>query len=202
MAPVQPHHACGTRTTMKPCKSCPFLPESQLGLWSAAHYLLIAYLGSVRDFVEGAVETSMGCHQHNGILRPAPAKPPRCGGWLRAARDSYGLTIRSRLGMLDAAERAEMNDAIFVLSPEDMARLNGLDMSRLPPLAAPIGKYAEWRAEVEALKQRLREDPSYADTFVLPGSPLALGVTADQIEAALGSRAADLYDSRCSPASR
>ena len=188
---------------MKPCKSCPFQPSAVRGLWHPAHYLLIAYLGSVKSFVNlESFSLSMGCHQFNGVVRPNPTgATPRCGGWVRAARDSFSLTMRLRSGKLSRAERAEMEDGEAVLSPEEMARVNGLDMDRLPPLEWTPGdpRYPhpdDWtRASVE-LRARIEADKEYARTFVVPGSPLDLGVDDDAIRAALGDEAADRYQER------
>jgi hypothetical protein len=186
---------------MKPCSSCPFQPSALRGLWSPAHYLLIAYLGSVRDFTEQSdIPRSMGCHKFNGVVGQAPGgKPPRCGGWVRAARDSFPL--RMKMPWMSEAELAELDDGIAVLTPEDMARLNGLDMARLPPLAWEPGdarypRPADWVRAVVELRVRLELDPEHARTFVVPGSPLDIGVDDDDIRAALGDEAADRYAAR------
>ncbi len=167
---------------MKPCKSCPFNPDAVRGVWHPAHYLLIAYLGSIKVFIgEFRLET-MGCHHWNGALHdPKPGPMPHCGGWIRAGKDSFTMTMLRRLGRLPMDETLEIEDGTPVLSPEDMARLNGLDMSRIPPLDydPDDGRYASydaWRDQVVELREKLREDPDYARTFVLPGTPLDINV--------------------------
>lgn len=186
---------------MKPCKSCPFQPTAKLGLWDPAHYLLIAYLGSVREFVEPSdLSTSMGCHQFNGVVRPNPSgATPRCGGWVRAAFDSFAMRMaRSRM---TPAELAELDDDAAVLSPEDMARLNGLDMRRVPPLSWNPGdrRYPtqeSWRHAVSKLRASLTRNPRLARTYVVPGSPLDIGVSDEDIREALGDEAAERYAAR------
>lgn len=184
---------------MKPCSSCPFQPDAPRGLWHPAHYLLIAYLGSVRDFVDpGTLFRSMGCHKFNGIVGKNPAgPPPRCGGWVRAAHDSLKVTLDRRAG------RTEDDDdtTTAVLSPEEMAYYNGLDVERLPPLSFdPRGTryatYNDWQAAHIELRAKLEADPEYAREFVVPGSPLDIGISDEAVRAALGDNAADRYGRR------
>lgn len=190
---------------MKPCKSCPFQPSAVRGLWHPAHYLLIAYLGSVVDYTEpGDVNRSMGCHRFNGVVQPNPTgATPRCGGWIRAARDSIPLrmSLMLRGRTWTPQERAELDDGAEVLSPEEMARVNGLDMARLPPLSWTPGdpRYPhpdDWKRAVVELRVRIEADEEYARTFVVPGSPLDIGVDDEDIRAALGDTAADRYQER------
>lgn len=193
---------------MKPCRSCPFRPKAQRGLWVPAHYLLIAYLGSVEDFVAPGAHPSMGCHKSNEVMSGLFRTPPKskwCGGWIRAARNS----MAARIAAFDmpAAEREEMQDRVAVLTPSEMARVNGLDMDRLPPLAWPYGSsryptFDSWRDEILELRRRLVADPDYAQTFVVPGSPLDVGATPDQVRDALGVRAARRYAEAAHPAVR
>lgn len=186
---------------MKPCSSCPFQPTAVRGLWHPAHYLLIAYLGSVRDFSDlSDFSMSMGCHKFNGVVKPNHAgHTPRCGGWVRAARDSFA--IRMKLRRMSRAEIAEMDDGAEVLSPEEMARVNGLDLDRLPPLAYIPGdnRYPTpdaWIRAVVELRAKLDADKEYAREFIVPGSPLDIGVDDDDIIAALGDEAAARYAAR------
>ena len=173
---------------MKPCKSCPFRPDSLPGLWSPAHYIGIAYLGSAD--IPGP---SMGCHSFNGMVNPALSaeKPPLCGGWVRAARDSVQIRLAVMFGGQD---EDECFDSEAVMSPEEMARQNGVDVDMLPPLRYDPTRYpgatgmAEWASEIIALRNQLHEDPESAWEYVLPGSPLDIGVSESQIAEALGSK--------------
>lgn len=189
---------------MKPCSSCPFAPESPPGLWHPAHYLLIAYLGSLKGFAEGSdAFRSMGCHKFNGIVGKAPAGTAvRCGGWVRAARESFPVQMLTKFGRFSQTEIDEMHDGCSVLSPIEMARINGLDVDRLPPLEwTPElrDRYPhpdDWIQEVVELRVRIELDKEYARTFVVPGSPLDMGVSDETIRAALGDKAADRYEER------
>lgn len=181
---------------MKPCKSCPFRPDALSGLWHPAHYLAIAYLGSAD--VPGLITTSMGCHQWNGVVSDArqPEDTPLCGGWIRAANG----TINMRLKMLSGrADPDEVFDDEPRLSVEEMARVNGLDMDRLPPLRwdqTTAERYAdpeEWMSAVLALRQACLDDPDIAFGYVVPGSPLANGVDRDEVAAVMGDEVAARY---------
>lgn len=184
---------------MKPCRACPFLKDAPPGLWEPAHYLLIAYLGSVRSYVDKRDARMMGCHKFNGVVGPKPEHPPLCGGWLRAAQDGIALTLALRMGRLDAEAAEEMDDGVPVLSVEEMARVNGLDVDRLPPLDwSPDvrDRYPhpdDWAREVHDLRSRLERDPAAAREFVVPGSPLDVGVSDKVVAEALGQEAAVKY---------
>lgn len=185
---------------MKPCKNCPFLPQAPLGMWHPVEYLLIAYLGSVKTFVEPRdINSTMGCHEFNGITREtATQSGPRCGGWIRSAKSSFSLTMQSRLGKISKPELAEMGDGILVFSPEEMARANGLDVDRLPPLEWLPGdeRYptvGDWMLAVQGLRTKLREDPEYARVFVVPGSPLDRGTSEAVIRKCFGEAALRRY---------
>ena len=158
---------------MKPCGSCPFRRSAIRGLWVPDHYLRIAYLGSAETL--GA--PTMGCHKHN--KRPAE-EVPLCSGWLRSAgRRNIAVRLYILTGKLDPAETERAPD---VMSPEEMVRVNGLDLSRLPPLrwSPDLGvTYEEWTEAHAALRRQLRDDPDLAWTYVLPDSPLARGVRLD-----------------------
>jgi len=158
---------------MKPCKSCPFRKDSRHGLWSAAHYLLVAYLQSA----DIPSLPSMGCHQYNGKVKPSlkAEVSPYCGGWIRAAKDNVAIGIRVAFGRID---NDEIHDGYDVMSPEEMAKTNGIDMTRVPALRfdhrnQDVQSYVEWLNEHTELRNRLRADPEYARTFIVPGSPLA-----------------------------
>lgn len=187
---------------MKPCKNCPFRPRAPLGMWHPVEYLLVAYLGSVKTYTEPRdIFSTMGCHEFNGITRVGAEASPRCGGWLRAARDSLPLTMQARLGKLTQGELAEMEDGAHVLSPEDMARANGLDVDRLPPLEWAPGdeRYPtldDWSMAVLDLRERLRADPEHARTYVIPGSPLDVGTSDEVIRGCFGEEALQRYKAR------
>ncbi len=182
---------------MKPCKSCPFMPTALPGLWDAAHYLAIAYLGSAD--VPRLIGTRMGCHQWNGHLSKDRSAPvPTCGGWVRAARNtSLAIRYGVYVGSIDAAD--VQDEGVQVLTPEDMLRQNGIDVDRLPPLqwspaaAARWGSHDEWSKTVLDLRAQMLADPSLAREYVLPGSPLSIGVTRDQVAEFMGEAAARAY---------
>lgn len=179
---------------MKPCDSCPFRKTALLGLWHPAHYLLIAYLGSVRDFVdESALTERMGCHKFGGALRREHEieNPPLCAGWLRGAPRSFAVKVAVAMGRVTCEDLVRDRE---VMSPETMAEVNGLDMARLPPLSWSPGDpryptFGDWTRTVQDLRTRLKADPEYARTFVIPGSPLDIGVNNEQVRGALGPRA-------------
>ena len=180
---------------MKPCKACPFRPDAPHGLWAAAHYLAIAYLGSVTDPIPELLGQSMGCHEWNGRLSPnrQPEDTPRCGGWVRAARDSLNVRLAMAFSGLDPEE---VYDDTPVLSPRDMAEANGLDVGLLPDLHYDPGSgqtYDEWKDGIVALRQAVLDDPTVALDYVVPGSPLALGVERDDVVRAFGEAAASTY---------
>lgn len=188
---------------MKPCKNCPFLSKSPLGLWHPVEYLLVAYLGSVQDFVElRDLGSSMGCHQYNGITQEKPAgESPRCGGWLRAAKGSFTLQMQARMGKISEAELAEMEDGTPVMSPEELAAANGLDLEWLPPLRWRPGdpRYptpSDWMSAIQDLRAQLREEPELAYTFVVPGSPLDRKTKDEDIRRAFGEAALQRYKAR------
>lgn len=192
---------------VKPCASCPFLPSAPTGFWHPSHYLLIAYLGSVRTPVESMdASYRMGCHKHNSVIQPdRSGVPPRCGGWLRAARDAIAVQIPLRLGRLSPEELRDLEDDVLVLSPEEMARANGLDLARLPPLdwnpADPrYPTFRDWAVAVLVLRTQLADDPELAREYVVPGSPLDRSVSQEEVERALGPAAAERYarSSACS----
>lgn len=173
---------------MKPCKSCPFRRDARHGLWSPAHYLLIAYLGSA-DMVG---VTTMGCHQFNGKSNKGfePEIPPLCGGWIRAARYTVAVKIaiyvRGEIG-----EDEVYGDECDVMSPEEMARVNGIDLDNpeIPPLrwSHESGEsYLDWLSRHQTLREKLQKDPEYARRFVLPGSPLDNPPTPEEIDAIFG----------------
>lgn len=181
---------------MKPCKSCPFSHESLPGMWEAAHYLAIAYLGSANH--HSLMNTTMGCHQWNGIVKPGLSRESgeRCGGWLRAAKHT-SLSIHL-LAMTGKVSMDDLTDDIEVMSPAEMAAAQGLDMERLPPLdwAGPTDRYptyGDWEAELLTLRATILSDPSVALAYVLPGSPLDVGVTYEQVAAHIGDDAARRY---------
>jgi len=187
---------------VKPCKNCPFQPHAPLGMWHPVEYLLVAYLGSTVTFVEPRdIFSTMGCHEFNGVTRIGVGASPRCGGWLRAAQRSFPLTMQARFGKITRGELAEMEDGTPVLSPEDMARANGLDVDRLPPLEWVPGdeRYPtldDWTAAVLDLRKRLRSDPEHARTYVIPGSPLDARVSDEVIRGCFGEEALQRYKSR------
>ena len=176
--------------TMKPCSSCPFKKEAVRGLWHPAHYLAIAYLGSA-DVPGG----SMGCHKFNGVVNDklTPEKSPPCGGWIRAARDAVNVRIRVATGGIDPNEPFDGEE---VLSVVEMARVNGLDVDRLPPLTwnPESGvRHVDWVRSIIDLKARLTADPELARDYIVPGSPLDIGVSPAQVAEALGAEAARAY---------
>lgn len=173
---------------MKPCANCPFLPSAPLGAWHPAEYLRVAYLGSVGSYADDAdTNTVMNCHKSSRVCSGGrPVKPKVCGGWIRAAHDSFPLKIAAWIGRISRAERAEaVSDDVAVLSPVEMARANGLDVDRLPPLDWSIevmDRYPtpqDWQRAISELRERVRLDPEYARTFVLPGSPLSSPLPVD-----------------------
>ncbi len=184
---------------MKPCKSCPFSLKALPGLWSAEHYIVIAYLGSAN--IADLAHVSMGCHQWNGVCHPglSPDDAPKCGGWLRAARHT---SIAIRLGViLGRIDPRELLDGEAVLDPVAMLRQQGVDVDRLPPLEwkRPTARYptqGAWERDFMRLYRAMRADPRIAEDYVLPGSPLARGVTYDQVAAHLGRDIADRYFTR------
>jgi len=178
---------------MKPCKSCPFRSDAPRGLWDPAHYLAIAYLGST-----SVSAWSMGCHQYGpqGPKETRGKDGPPCGGWIRAASDSPGV----RISVLMGGQPSECFDGTPVLSPEEMARANGLDVDRLPPLewTPEYGEQSgqsptDWASEVHDLRAAILDNPELAHEYVVPGSPLDEGPTYSQIEEALGTEAADHF---------
>ncbi len=180
----------------RPCKSCPFQPTAFRGLWHPSHYLLIAYLGSVRDWIPGCEQLAMNCHQRPGNRSAAG----RCGGWARAARESLPVCIGVAFGKIDQ----DAYDDTPVLSPEEMARVNGLDMARIPPLSwSPDDpRYPSHDAWVDAiidLRAKLEADPEHARSYVLPGSPLDVGPSPDEVVEALGPKLAAVYASTALP---
>lgn len=182
---------------MKPCSSCPFSPTAPLGLWHPAHYLEIAYLGSVDTYVEQAdLHTAMACHKANDVLQPERKGPlPLCGGWLHAAPDSFrarGACARHQIDL-------ETDSRVSVLSPREMMARNGFDLPRLPPLRWMIGedaRYPEftgWASAVVSLRRALRRNPDLAWGFVLPGTPLARGARGEDLLIAFGPEGARRY---------
>lgn len=174
---------------MKPCKACPFRPDAPHGLWSPAHYLAIAYLGSVRDPIPALMVSVMGCHQWNGVVHDKLKlqDAPICGGWVRAAHDSLAVRLR-----LHTPAYADAFDGEPVLSPEGMARANGLDVDRLPPLHYDRERYETfdaWAAEVLSVRARCMADEEYARSFVLADSPLANGPDFEDVVAAFDPEA-------------
>jgi hypothetical protein len=179
---------------MKPCKSCPFRRDARHGLWSPAHYLLIAYLGSA-DTPPSPVPT-MGCHQFNGKSNKAfePEIPPMfstgrdlCGGWIRAARDSIAV----RIAVMVRGEIDDVYDGYDVMSPEEMARVNGIDLDNpeIPPLrwSHESGEsYFDWLSRHRTLREKIQKNQEYARRFVLPGSPLDNPPTSEEIDAIFG----------------
>lgn len=182
---------------MKPCKSCPFSPQALPGLWSPAHYLLIAYLGSA-DHVSFIGKT-MGCHQWNGVTRPglSPKDSPACGGWVRAARTtSLALRVAAAYGRIDMADLNDNRTA--VLTPAAMLEINGFDMTRIPPLTwspddSRYPTYGHWEAALLAIVAEVSDNPEAAGSYVLPGSPLASPISRDAVAATLGEAAAARY---------
>lgn len=190
---------------MKPCSSCPFRADAQVGLWEPAHYLLIAYLGSLSDPVPAVFGMTMGCHKYNEVLQPGfRGQPPMCTGWLLAAPDAQSIRFAAILGRLSPEEQAAVFGAARsteVLSPEEMLRVNGFDMDRIPPRSwskndPRYPTFDAWAGEVTALATKLRRRPATAWEYVLPGSPLHRGVSPEQVEQALGPAAARRYTKR------
>jgi len=182
---------------MKPCKSCPFNRESLPGMWEAAHYLGIAYL-SCAD-TPAVMQARMGCHQWNGTVHPSrqPEDTPLCGGWMRAARESLAIRIAMTFGKADPDE---VYDDLPVMSPEEMCRINGFDMDRLPPLKWDprthrdrYPTYQDWETEVVELRDSIMEDPSVALDYVLDDSPLSRGVTREEVASVMGEDVARAY---------
>ena len=185
---------------MKPCKSCPFSPDALPGLWEPAHYLLIAYLGSTDLLTSGPLR-SMGCHQWNGVIseKRKDTDAPRCGGWIRSARDAMAIQLLVRLGRIDGDET---EDGTPVLTPEQMLESNGFDMSRIPPRKFDhrdkrYASYQEWESAILTLRAALTDSPDFARTFVKPGSPLDVGVTREQVAAFGGEQMAQAYFGGC-----
>lgn len=179
-----------------PCSSCPFRRDAQVALWEPAHYLLIAYLGSATDPVPSLLGASMGCHKYNEVIQPGfNGRPPMCAGWLLAAPDALYLRIVQRVHGIDTDASSE---GVDILSPEEMLRVNGFDMERIPPRGWRLGDpryptFGHWSNEVAALAEQLRRDPDAAWEYVLPGSPLRRGVSPEQVQKALGAAAALRY---------
>lgn len=181
---------------MKPCAACPFRPDSPMGLWEPAHYLAIAYLGSVRTPLPVHFP-SMNCHAWNPLVNPhlrrEDSKP--CGGWARSLYVTESFRLRLCLpGYPDA------DDGEPVLTPEEMARLNGLDMDRLPPLEwqpdtpGYEGDYLGWAQSVIELWHALNADPGLAREYVVSGSPLDVGAQFSDVVRSMGfEKAKGLY---------
>lgn len=187
---------------MKPCAACPFLSAAPAGFWSPAHYLLIAYLGSVEAFVEADdIVRSMGCHKFNSVLTPKPGSVPRCGGWIRAARNSFAVQMAQRLGRMSDDEVEESYDDTPVMTPEAMLAQNGFDMTKVPPLRWARGdaRYPsalDWEAAVRELREELRADPEAARRYLVPGGPCDREVTDAEVRKVLGELAAARYRAR------
>jgi hypothetical protein len=173
---------------MKPCACCPFRADAPLGIWEASHYLAIAYLGSA-DIGELAVRV-MGCHRFNGVMHPKllPEKSPVCGGWARAARNTPAIRLAAMMGRVSISD---LEDTEGILSPEAMAERNGLDLERLPPLTWRPGlrawpNWSDWVSHTIELRSAVLDNPQIALDYVLPGSPLDLGVSRDTVRKHLG----------------
>jgi hypothetical protein len=157
--------------------------------------LAIAYLGSADCAAQ--MQESMGCHQWNGHVNESrqPADTPLCGGWIRAARGTIAVRLRLIAGSVDVEDIMDLGGTMSV---EEMARVNGLDVDRLPPLAYDhlsdrYASHAEWTNAVVTLRQAILATPDLAWEYVIPGSPLAEGVDRDQVAAAMGEEAASRY---------
>jgi len=180
---------------VRPCKSCPFRADTLLGLWEAAHYVAIAYLGSADNPLLAA--DTMGCHKWNGIVdaRRKPENSPVCGGWIRAARDAPVIRLLAIRGRIDPGDLDDMDG---ILSVEEMARNNGIDTDKLPPLRwrPRLEGWPDpqaWMEAIVTLRKQILAQPELALQYVIPGSPLDRRPTEAQICAALGTHAAEAY---------
>lgn len=162
---------------IKPCPTCPFRRSALLGLWDPAH-LLMTYLDSATRRLDPVGR--MGCHKWNGRVGPgAPDDSPPCGGWVRVARDAAALPY-------DPPEVPEDLAADLYDSVEEMLEANGLDVGRLPPRAPPKDDFVLWYDAMHDLRMVVGFVPEFARAYVVPGSPLDLGVTGEEIEEFMG----------------
>ena len=114
-----------------------------------------------------------------------------CGGWIRAARDS--IAVRIAVMVRGEIGEDDLYDGYDVMSPEEMARVNGIDLDNpeIPPLrwSHKSGEsYSDWVSRHRKLREKLQKDPEYARRFVLPGSPLDNPPTPEEIDAIFGER--------------